>query len=820
MMIQLPMRICQSVICRTFLIGAVVAAIFSGLKARAGGDPPRKQSVRSLLRNAMIWHPNDQSKSVSFRKQFRYGGGAKGETLYIFADSKYMLWINGRYVMRGPCRFDPIRPEYDSFDVSKYLHPGENTIAVQAYGHISTGETMEHSPGLALCIVTRSGTNADTKVGVVHSGQFRTGSKLLLTDTSWRCSTSTRYGDPSAYWDGIRENINAAKEDGDWTLPSYHDKSWFLAVRQKSDQWGDFYPRTTPMPVATELPWMVDGKKLPFTVTGKTDLFLKLKKNIVGYCIFEFDADSGARFNVFGHHYIARKGRQEYISGGFYGSGVTNTFGTLIRDEPDSVGIPVHIDTGSIRFISIRVFNFIAPLKLAGAFHSSDSVLDRFWNVIANMHAQVTKDTYTDGVSEGNEWVGDVHNISQFTRVAFAGPGKNGSWIYADKRWLAKALSDIGCSQQKDGRIKAHHPSDRFDLHWFIEDFACVWIADIRSYYEMTNDRELAGRLWPIVKKQMYWFKDSINARGLIHGREWCIFDNPFAYKHGEGATLNAFVYKAFTDAAYLAGVCNDDKTAAAFTHIASALKIAFNANFWDSGKCTFRGMTDSAVTTHAAVMYLFTGICNEEHKRDVEDWLLTRSLDTNIVYPLLHLYWFRDLYEMNSEEADQQVLNIIRTKYYNRWNAFNKGYVTSEGCNRNRNFHNFGMAPGYFLSAYILGVRTEGTISDRCILIEPRLGNLRHAEGTVVTEFGRVNVFWRRDEDGFSFHCHIPAGLKTRLGIPISAGAVGLTLIMDGETWVKAGKVLKKGVVITSRFIYLDKVSGGAHSGKLWAKR
>jgi hypothetical protein len=27
---------------------------------------------------------------------------------------RYMLWINGRYVERGPCRFVPAHPEYDT----------------------------------------------------------------------------------------------------------------------------------------------------------------------------------------------------------------------------------------------------------------------------------------------------------------------------------------------------------------------------------------------------------------------------------------------------------------------------------------------------------------------------------------------------------------------------------------------------------------------------------------------------------------------------------------------------------------------------------
>ena len=790
-----PTVVFKSIVCRILLSGWILTGMISGLQAGSMAARPHI-NVGRLLRNAMIWYPDDKAKSVVFRKQFRYLARPGEATIYIFADSKYMLWINGQYVMRGPCRFDPHRPEYDSFDVRKYLHTGLNVIAVQAYGHISTGETMEHEPGLAILL--------------------KAGTRDLITDSSWRCSNNTRYGDPTVMWDGERENINAAKDDGDWTLAPYVDKAWPLAVRKSKDLWGEFYARITPMQVATELPFSVDGRELPFQVTGKTDLFLRLEKNIVGYCVFELDADSGARLNVFGHHYIARKGRQEYITGGMFGSGVVGTFGTSIRDEPDSVGIPVHVDTGTIRFTSIRVYNFIAPLTLVGSFRSSDTLLNRFWKVIANMHAQITRDTYTDGVTEGNEWVADIHNISQFTRVAFAGPGKNGSLDYADKRFMAKALSDIGVSQQPDGRIKAHHPSDRFDLHWFIEDFACTWVADIRSYYEMTRDKELITRLWPIVKKQMYWFKDSINARGLVHGREWCIFDNPYAYKHGEGATLNAFVYRAFADAAYLAAVCKEEKTAVEFNNTASSLKTAFNTYFWDTNKGTFRGMTDSLVTTHAAVMSLYTGVCSNEHWRSVQDWLLTRKLDTLMRLPLLHLYWFKDLYDMNSDLADQQVLDIIRTRYNNKWNALNKGYITAEGLNRGRNFHNFGMVPGSFFCSYILGVRTVGPVWNKRILIEPRLGDIQQAEGTVVTEYGPVDVSWSRSPGGTSFHVKIPQGVIAKVGIPVSGNQS--TLIVDGRTVVDKGKILHKGVVMTDRFIYLEWAGGGSHSGRVAA--
>jgi hypothetical protein len=52
-------------------------------------------------------------------------------------------------------------------------------------------------------------------------------------------------------------------------------------------------------------------------------------------------------------------------------------------------------------------------------------------------------------------------------------------------------------------------------------------------------------------------------------------------------------------------------------------------------------------------------------------------------------------------------------------------------------------MFPAYFLSSYVLGVRRDGPVQNKTLLIEPRLGDLTEAAGTVVTEFGPVPVSW-----------------------------------------------------------------------------
>jgi len=110
--------------------------------------------VSQQLQNSMIWiEPLDEmTQGFAFRKVF-YVTHEKINfaKAHIFADSRYILWINGQYVDRGPCRFDPQRPEYDTMDISKFLKQGENTIAVLVQTNIqNTMKMMQHHPGLGV----------------------------------------------------------------------------------------------------------------------------------------------------------------------------------------------------------------------------------------------------------------------------------------------------------------------------------------------------------------------------------------------------------------------------------------------------------------------------------------------------------------------------------------------------------------------------------------------------------------------------------------------------------------------------------------------
>lgn len=84
---------------------------------------------------------------------------------------------------------------------------------------------------------------------------------------------------------------------------------------------------------------------------------------------------------------------------------------------------------------------------------------------------------------------------------------------------------------------------------------------------------------------------------------------------------------------------------------------------------------------------------------------------------------------------------------------------------------HCYGTYPAYFLSSYVLGVRRDGPVQNKSVLIEPRLGNLTNAAGTVVTEFGPVNVSWKQDEDRWNYSVdttHLVPGITVHLRLPV----------------------------------------------------
>jgi alpha-L-rhamnosidase len=321
-----------------------------------------------------------------------------------------------------------------------------------------------------------------------------------------------------------------------------------------------------------------------------------------------------------------------------------------------------------------------------------------------------------------------------------------------------------------------------------MEDRACDWVEGMRQYYEATGDVEPIREVWPAVAAQMQYFLNRRTDRGLISARDWVVWGNPLGYLTGQTTTLNAFVQRALTDSAFLAGVIGKGEERVKFSKAAHDLATAINNVLWDeksggyySGYFSEADLKATGITPklpragltptnlHANVFALDQGIVPAERRQRVIEAMLTQIPQKYRGPIMIFYYVFKQLYALDQPKYDIQVLSALREGW--------KGMVASplqcswEAFDGGSRAHIYGMYPGYFLSAYVLGVRRDAPVSERTLRIEPHLGDLTDASGVVVTEFGPVAVSWKKEGRRVSFEVTSPENAQTVLAVPGDAG-------------------------------------------------
>ncbi|HFE67671.1 MAG TPA: hypothetical protein ENJ93_10470, partial [Chloroflexi bacterium] len=131
--------------------------------------------------------------------------------LFITADSRYKLWINGRFISRGPARSYPQAQKVDQIDVTDYLQPDFNLLAVQVY-----------SPGYSHFAYVHRGM-AGLLAWLVCDGQVTLG-----TTAVWQTKRDPSYNDQvrrvSIYGSGVEERDLRLAEA--WMQPGYAADGW------------------------------------------------------------------------------------------------------------------------------------------------------------------------------------------------------------------------------------------------------------------------------------------------------------------------------------------------------------------------------------------------------------------------------------------------------------------------------------------------------------------------------------------------------------------------------------------------------------------
>jgi hypothetical protein len=192
------------------LVTVTVAAV--GAKVDfAGLDKTLDQTFQNCT---WIWggdNPRPINQFRLFRREFEISDPNAKYDIWIGAEFRYKLFINGEFVQCGPTPSQPDHRLLDHYSISRFLRSGRNCIGA-----------IVHCPGIM------GGQWTMCNAGLFCS--IRNGSREILTsDENWRTIGGDAWHRPTElcpYGKGWQEWFDATKMPAGWDRPGFDDAGW------------------------------------------------------------------------------------------------------------------------------------------------------------------------------------------------------------------------------------------------------------------------------------------------------------------------------------------------------------------------------------------------------------------------------------------------------------------------------------------------------------------------------------------------------------------------------------------------------------------
>lgn len=574
--------------------------------------------------------PQEQAHGL-FRKTFALASVPARAPARITADSRYLLFVNGQEVSRGPVRSQPRRLCYDLLDLAPYLKAGENVIAVlvKYYG---TAKSY-WMPAVPTMTLGRTGV-------LVFEAQVGTGpgeDGWLVTDDTWKASESDAWteGPPSRGPGGGGipvEILDASRLPYGWEQPGFDDTAWDNAAlipalvrggparsQPPSEPYGPMHPRTialldgeTCVPVGIQIETLsgpvdlsakgpaqrVDASltasvtrseqatAFPVHLTVPSDgavrLVVDMGRIVSGFVQFEAEAPAGTVFELsyvedplttlpegpFGRHAGAR----------YTARGANDRYQAFDSNGLRYVCLLVHGVSGAVTLGDLIVQEYVYPWTEGAAFACSDEELTRIFQAGIRTVQLNSHDAFLDcPTREQRAWVGDAV-VHQMVHLA-----TNLDWRLA---WRYLALSD---SPRSDGILPM---SVGGDIEWrngtTIPDWSLHWVHGVYNLYRFLGDKGALIAFMPSVARVLRWYVPYQNAQGLLKDLiEWNLVDWAAVSNHDTTAIITALWARGLCEFAEMAAWLEEKASQRWAEGLYAKIKAGYEA-FWDEGRGSY----------------------------------------------------------------------------------------------------------------------------------------------------------------------------------------------------------------------------------------
>lgn len=719
-----------------------------------------------------------------FRKHFELPAKPASFVIHVSADHRFRLFVNGVAVARGPARGDPMHWRYETIDIARHLQAGTNVLAAEVW---NAGQSK---PWAQMSVRTGFVVQGDTKA-----------EDIVNTDPSWVVAKDRGMSPESIDREvlntfivsGDGERIDGALHPWGWEAPSFNDSGWAHAVKVGDavpyagstdvESWlvPDRLPPMEETPQRLEHVRRTDGVAVsdaflagrhPLEVPAHTHATVLLDQSFEtnAYPTLTVSGGKGAQIRLTYAEALVdakgQKGNRNDIEGrrclgksdvflpdgGAHRAFTTRWFRTFryIELKIETRDAPLTIDDFTAAFTGY-------PFERQGKFDADDASLQDIWNVGWRTARLCAHETYFDcPYYEQLQYIGDTR-IQALISLNVAG----------DDRLVRNAIELFDESRISVGLTQSRYPSSSAQI---INTFSLFWIQMVHDYWMHRDDPAFVNSKLMGVRNVLEWFERRIDPQTGLLGPlpYWTFVDWPAEWPWSEAnhiggqppgavdggsAIVSLQLAMTLRDAAALFEANGDPAQAARYRDLAARLNAATLKLCWDENR---RLIADTPAkkefSQHANVLAILSGAIEGDRARE----LITRVANDHSIVQCTYYFRFYLLRAMKQAGlGDQYVASLGPWKdmlAHGLTTFAERQEPTRSDC------HAWSASPCYEFLATVCGIEPASP-GFKTVRIEPHLGPLKRASGTVPTGSGNVAVTYATDGTHVDADITLPEG-------------------------------------------------------------
>jgi alpha-L-rhamnosidase len=710
------------------------------------------------------------------RRDFTVNAVPAQALVYVSADNRYQLFLNGQPISRGPSRGDLDHWRFETVDLAPQLHSGRNVLAavVWNYGNLAPMAQMSDQTGFLL----QAGPGANPDVDTNRSWK-------TLLDASRRPLQISGVND--YYAAGTGERVDGASYPWGWQDESYDTAAWLPAAeeghagpRGMSDTHSRWMLVSDTLPPQTEAPQRFarvvrsEGVTIPpeflagnapLTIPANTTATILLDQSVetTAYPQLVVSGGQGSRVRVvYAEALVAPDGtkgnRNDTDGKSIHGiadeflpdGGEHRTFATLWWRAWRYVQLEIHTGNAPLTLEDFRSAFTSYPFREAARFKSNDADLDRIREVGWRTALLCAHETYMDSpYYEQLQYIGD-------TRIQ----GLISLYITGDDRLLKNAVELLGDSQTPEGLTQSRYPTA---LPQYIPGFSLLWVGMLHDLWWYDGQRDLVAPWLPNARAVLGWYERHLAPTGLLGRLEWWPFVDwadqfpggvPPHEADGQSAAQSLQLAMALEEAADLESAFGQPSEAQRDRALAAKIDAAVFHLCWDGQRHLLADTPQKgSFSQQTNTLGVLTGAIPPALQAQTMERTLRDSSLTQASY-YFQFYLFRAMRKAGLGDRYLEQLKPWRQMLSDGLSTF----AETPG-NPRSDCHAWSAHPLIDLLATVAGIEPAAPGFAR-IRIAPHLGELRTLEASMPSPHGTVTANYRLAGGKLTADLTLPSGV------------------------------------------------------------